>query len=88
MQVTYKEALITCTTEEFLELCKQGLFSKSIADNKSEQSHNDWRKQGTLLVTPVYGCVVDSQTLLPEEINDSGTTETIKFTSTTGTIKK
>ena len=58
MNVTYRDALITCTTDEFLDLCRKGLFNKERGTGLAGQGMAEFVRQGMADVVPVYGCVV------------------------------
>lgn len=58
MNVTYRNALITCTTDEFLDLCRKGLFDKERGAGAAGQGMAEFVRQGMADVVPVYGCVV------------------------------
>ena len=62
MNVTYRNALISCTTDEFLDLCRKGLFDNgqgtAATGAAKGQSMPEFVRQGMTDVVPVYGCVV------------------------------
>lgn len=60
MNVTYRNALISCTTDEFLDLCRKGLFDngQGAAGSSKGQGMAEFVRQGMADGVPVYGCAV------------------------------
>ena len=90
MNVTYRDALITCTTDEFLDLCRKGLFDKergAVNGLENGQGMAEFVRQGMADVVPVYGCVVTLKDHTPSpEIPAGGQSITATQNCATGAI--